>query len=289
LAWLQDRLPLTTTQTELAAAWGWNDMRVSRQLAKWQEAGLISLEGRRPVTITMPSATVTELTPVTSPDQRSNISALAPLRVSSAVLTVIAFALAGVAITINALYGRSLGATDIAGWLFMAIGIASDAAATVLPRHAVGLWRCRQIMRAGIAWLIWSLTFAFALVASSGFASLNIADTTASRSARSTPAIELAQRTADTIAKSREAECIRRGPQCRALESDERKALADLTTARHGVTEASDPQATKAAELIAWLTPLRPDADDIAKFRLVLLTLLPQLGGLLLMIADRPS
>jgi hypothetical protein len=128
------------------------------------------------------------------------------------------------------------------------------------------------------------------LVASVGFASLNVADITATRAARTTPAIDLAHRVADTITKSREAECLRRGPLCRALEADERQALADLTSARSALTSAADPQSTRAAELIAWLTrgSLRPDTDDLAKLRLALFTLLPQIGGLLLMLASRP-
>src|SRR5262249_30900697 len=126
--------------------------------------------------------------------------------------------------------------------------------------------------------------FAYALNNSVGFASLNIADAAVVRVGRSTPAIDLAQRTVDTIAKSREAECLRRGPLCRDLEAQERQALASLRTER---TKLADPQIDAASKRVAWLTRggINPAPDDLAMLRLTLLTLLPQLGGLLLMVA----
>jgi hypothetical protein len=55
---------------------------------------------------------------------------------ASIVLVVAALALAIVGITINCWFARSLGSTEIAGWLFLAIGVAADLAA---------LWRCRHV------------------------------------------------------------------------------------------------------------------------------------------------
>jgi hypothetical protein len=60
---------------------------------------------------------------------------------------------------------------------------------------------------------------------------------------RVTPAVELAQRTADTLTRSREDECRKRGDRCRDLEAQERKALADLAAARGEVRAMADPQA----------------------------------------------
>jgi hypothetical protein len=54
-----------------------------------------------------------------------------------------------------------------------------------------------------------------------------------------TPAVELAQRAADTLTKSR----WHRGERCRALEAEERKALADLAAARAAVRAHADPEA----------------------------------------------
>src|SRR5262245_6820837 len=63
---------------------------------------------------------------------------------ASAALAVSAFALAGVGITINGWFARSLGSTDVAGWLFLAIGVAADLAALALPTLAARRWRVRQ-------------------------------------------------------------------------------------------------------------------------------------------------
>jgi hypothetical protein len=58
---------------------------------------------------------------------------------------------------------------------------------------------------------------------------------------------------------------------------------------RAKVGKAADPQVDAAARLTAWITfgALRPTADDFGMLRLFLLTLLPQLGGLVLMVARR--
>src|SRR5215472_1953975 len=52
-------------------------------------------------------------------------------RGASVTLTLAAFALAGVGVTINAWYAHSLGSSDVAGKLFTALGVAADVAALV--------------------------------------------------------------------------------------------------------------------------------------------------------------
>jgi hypothetical protein len=49
----------------------------------------------------------------------------------------------------------------------------------------------------------------------------------------------------------------------------------------------ADPQVISAAKLVSWvsLDRLRPSLDDFAMLRLLVLTLLPQLGGLVLMLS----
>lgn len=62
-----------------------------------------------------------------------------------------------------------------------------------------------------------------------------------------------------------------------------------LEVALHSLEQAADPQTEAAIKIVAWLSAgkLKPAADDFAMMRLVLVALLPQLGGLLLMIAGR--
>ena len=57
---------------------------------------------------------------------------------ASILLVAAAFALAGVGITTNGWFARSLGSSDIAGWLFLAIGVAADLAALVMPFVPLG-------------------------------------------------------------------------------------------------------------------------------------------------------
>jgi hypothetical protein len=64
----------------------------------------------------------------------------APSRsISRILLLAAALALAGVGIVMNGWFARSLGSSDIAGWLFLAIGVAADLIALVMPSCAARL------------------------------------------------------------------------------------------------------------------------------------------------------
>lgn len=99
----------------------------------------------------------------------------------SAVLTAIALAIAWFGIRINAWYGATLGRTAEASLLLAGLSVAADALALVLPATGRMLWLDRRLGAAAMAWGLWSLTATVALLASIGFASLNIADVTAGR------------------------------------------------------------------------------------------------------------
>jgi hypothetical protein len=102
-----------------------------------------------------------------------------------------------------------------------------------------------------------------------------------------TPAVSDAQRRLETLSTSRKDECLKRGDKCRQRERDEQQAMESLTNARKEVATTSDPQIASAAKLVAWASfgRFHPSSDDFAMLRLLLLTLLPQLGGLVLMVA----
>jgi hypothetical protein len=53
------------------------------------------------------------------------------------------------------------------------------------------------------------------------------------------------------------------------------------------VSGAADPQTTAATKLVRWVSrgSVRPSAGDFELLRLFLMTVLPQLGGLVLMVA----
>ena len=81
----------------------------------------------------------------------------------------------------------------MAGWLFLAVGVAADLVALVMPSCAVVLWTTGQRAIAMVGWSVWLMTFVFAVTAGIGFASTNISDTTTSRASRVTPAVASAQ------------------------------------------------------------------------------------------------
>jgi hypothetical protein len=56
-------------------------------------------------------------------------------------------------------FARSLGSSDMAGLLFLAIGVAADLVALVIPSCAASLWQARQRATALVGWMIWVATF----------------------------------------------------------------------------------------------------------------------------------
>jgi hypothetical protein len=210
------------------------------------------------------------------------------ISVGSILLTAAAIALAIVGMTMNGWFARSLGSSDIAGWLFLAIGVAADMVALVMPSCAARLWQGRQRGTSLAAWAVWLMTFAFSVTAGVGFASVNIADVTTARASRLTPAVQVAQGALMDAMAARDRECKGGvGKFCREREAavNERRQLVD--TAMQSVERTADPQTEAATRIVAWLThgALRPSGDDFAMLRLVLLALLPQIGGILLMVS----
>jgi hypothetical protein len=191
----------------------------------------------------------------------------------------------------NGWFARSLGSSDSAGWLFLAIGIAADCAALAVPSCAAYLWQARQRGTAAAGWVIWAMTFVFACTAGIGFASTNISDMTLARASRATPAVTAAQAALSDAMTSRDRECKGGvGKFCREREATvtERRLALDAATAT--VEHAADPQIEAASKLVVWASHgwLTPSGDDFAMVRLLLLALLPQVGGILLMVA-RPA
>jgi hypothetical protein len=217
-------------------------------------------------------------------------SAVSHLRrpLASILLVLAAIALAGVGITTNGWFARSLGSSDIAGWLFSAIGVAADLVALVMPSCAAALWQARHRAISLAGWAVWAMTFVFAVTAGIGFASVNITDVTAARAARVTPAVAAAQSALSDAMSARDRECRNGvGKFCREREAAvvERRQILDAAMASVGQT--ADPQTNAAIKLVAWITQgmLRPTNDDFAMLRLVLLALLPQVGGILVMVS----
>jgi hypothetical protein len=233
-----------------------------------------------------PTFAAPPVTPSPAVTSRAAPSSLRPI--ASILLVVAALALAGVGITTNGWFARSLGSSDIAGWLFLAIGAAADLVALVMPSCAAGLWQSGKRATSLAGWAVWAMTFAFAVTAGIGFASVNITDVTASRAARVTPAVMAAQSALSDAMSARDRECLRGvGKFCREREATVAERRQILDTAMGSVAQTADPQTDSAIKLVAWVShgTLRPTGDDFAMLRLVLLALLPQIGGILLMVS----
>jgi hypothetical protein len=214
----------------------------------------------------------------------------ARLSASSLLLRAAALSLAGVGMAMNGWFAQSLGSSSIAGWLFLAIGLAADLVALVMPTCAARLWHERHRSTALAGWAVWTLTFIFAVTAGIGFASTNISEVAFARASRMTPAIASAQAQLTDAMAARDRECKGGvGKFCREREAAVAERRHAFDTATQQVAQTADPQTEAAVKLVAWVSHglLKPEADDFAMLRLVLLALLPQFGGILLMVGRR--
>jgi hypothetical protein len=206
---------------------------------------------------------------------------------ASILLMTAALALGTVGITINGWFTRSLGVSDVAGWLFLAVGVAADVVALVMPSCAAGLWQSGRRATALVGWTLWLVTFVFAVTAAVGFASTNISDVTMARASRTTPAVTAAQAALSDAMAARDRECKGGvGKVCREREAAVAERRQILDSAMTSVGQAADPQTDAAIKLVAWGSGgmLRPAPEDFAMLRLALLVLLPQMGGILMMV-----
>jgi hypothetical protein len=154
----------------------------------------------------------------------------------------------GIAIAItsmraNAWFGHSLTADQNAGEIFSHLSVLAEIVACAIPTANRFYWQdgdWRTAMKGAVLMMVALVVVFFA---ASGFVLVNIGSGVEIRGDRVTLATELAKRTADTIARSREDECKRRGDRCRDLEAQERKALEKLDSVRAEVRAMADPQA----------------------------------------------
>jgi hypothetical protein len=207
---------------------------------------------------------------------------------ASIILMGAALGLAAVGICMNAWYARSLGASEVAGVLFTAVGVASDMVALVMPSIAAMAWQGQRRGAALAGWLVWILTLAFALSAGIGFASLNISDVTMVRASRETPAVTSAQGGLADAMTARDREYKGGvGRYCRERDATVVGRRQALDLAMQAVAQTADPRTMAAVKLVARVTAgtFSPSENDVGMLRLMLLCLLPQLGGVLLLVA----
>jgi len=110
---------------------------------------------------------------------------------------------------------------------------------------------------------------------------------TLARASRVTPAVTIAQDALRDAGASRNRECAGGvGRFCREREQAVTERQRALDAALSSVEQAADPQTDAAVKIVAWLSAgtAKPAAGGFAMLRLMLLALLPQIGGIVLMI-----
>jgi hypothetical protein len=145
------------------AGWG-----VSRTTArKWLDQGRLP-EFAEPIEV-----------PGVPPRATPGTSRWHPLRIAGGlILAGVALAMAWYGMRIDQWYGASLGKTEEASTLLACLSVCADTP-LVLPSSALALWADGRRTVAGAAWAVWGVVLVVTLLASVGFASINIADTTA--------------------------------------------------------------------------------------------------------------
>lgn len=206
--------------------------------------------------------------------------------IKSHLLTAAAFVLGGAGITISGSFGQSLGSSDVAGYLYLAVGVAADLIVFAVPSTSVQLWRARRRTAASVSWMVWLIAFVYVVQAGIGYASDNLAKVKLERAslARTVTRAEEALRAAEA---SRVRECRSgAGRFCHEREKDERDRRLEYNDAASLAESSADPQTEATIKIVAWITAerIKPTADDFIMFRFVLLALFPPVGGLLLMI-----
>src|SRR5262245_28610339 len=230
------------------------------------------------------------VTPVTASPKAvtpRSVTSVTQASVTRWLIVATSIGLAGIGMAVNGTFARGLGSSAETGWLFLGLGVAADAIALLMPSAAGEAWAARKRGAAVIGWGLYAFAFLFVVNAGIGFASLNVTDVTLSRAGRVTPQVEAARHALNDAMESRNRECAGGvGKNCRAREEAVAAARKTHETAMATVAQAADPQTESAARIVAWISGgvLAPKGDDFAMMRLILLALLPQLGGLLLMV-----
>ena len=305
LAWLLQQAPgpVETSLSELAKQWDWNRSRVDRRLKQWADSGHIERSqapsGRSLITVTKTSVSTVENTvsysvsqPVSeseTPVARSRQPWFIVRALGSLALASLAVSIAWFGVQINAWYWSTLGRTPDASRWFAGLSISIELLAFILPTIGGALWLYGRRAASLVAWAIYPPTVAVTVLATIGFASVNIADTTAARTKTTTQRAllldSISELQSERVAVVTDIQLGRRPVQSanrrdaidRQLRSDER----DLNNLPAIIV--SDPQADTAAALAKWATfgivNLSPEDIRLARIASMMTT---QIAGLVL-------
>jgi hypothetical protein len=219
-------------------------------------------------------------------DERHGPDAPASRRTSwSLVMLAFGFFLLGVSINVwNAWAAGNIADTALPA----AMGVLAEGVVFFLPARAVTLPVGRRVL----AFVLLLFVSAFALTNSLRMASIVAADQTAARADRQTVGVQTADHALDAARAERDKACAKgqgKTIACQARQTEVTKLEEAQKQATGKVAIQARPEADDFAKLVTWASfgRLQPGADDFLMLWLLFRTFLPQIGGLVLMLARR--
>jgi hypothetical protein len=211
----------------------------------------------------------------------------APSRRTNYALVVIAYRFFALGIGINT-WNATMGGALNDMVLPAALGGLAESVVFFLPAWALTLPIGRQML----AWALFAFISVFALTNSLRMASIIAADQATARADRQTEGVKVADHALELARGKRDEACGRglgKTVACKVRQSEVAKLEAGQTQATAKVAAQARPESTDFAKLVTWVSrgAIQPGADDFAMLWLLFRTFLPQVGGLVLMLAQR--
>jgi hypothetical protein len=208
-------------------------------------------------------------------------------RYASIPLAVIAYGFFALGVSIN-IWNAVTGGPIANMILPAAMGVLVESVMFFLPERTISLSLIGKLL----AWAFLAFVAAFALTNSLRMASIVSADQAAARADRQTEGVRTADQALGAARAKRDEACGRglgKTVACQSRQAEVTKLEGKQTLATIKVASQAKPESADFAKLVAWLSndTLHPGADDFDMLGLFFRTLLPQVGGLVLMLARR--
>ena len=208
-------------------------------------------------------------------------------RYASIPLVVIAYGFFVLGVSIN-IWNAMTGGPIANVILPAAMGVLTEAVMFFLPERTISLPLTGKLL----AWMFLAFVAAFALTNSLRMASIVSADQAATRADRQTEGVKTADQALEAARAKRDEACGRglgKTVACQSRQAEVAKLEAKQTQVTNKVVAQAKPESADFAKLVMWLSngALHPGADDFDMLWLFFRTLLPQVGGLVLMLARR--
>jgi hypothetical protein len=208
-------------------------------------------------------------------------------RYASIPLAVIAYGFFALGVSIN-IWNAMTGGPIANMILPAAMGVLAEAVMFFLPERTISLPVSGKLL----AWTFLAFVAAFALTNSLRMASIVSADQAAARADRQTEGVRTADQALEVARAKRDEACGRglgKTVACQSRQAEVSKLEAKQTLATVKVAAQARPESADFADLVAWASmgTVRPTVKDFDMLWLFFRTFLPQVGGLVLMLARR--